>query len=115
MIYESQKAELKKYRHIIAALIAQSEGYFTPLYALQAVKAHKQHERFGCEWYFHMVGVYFENQSPKEKYSDENFIKINQEIISRAVKNRHRLYFKRCLAIVDSNIAGNESIGASWF
>ena len=115
MIYESQKAELKKYRHIIAALIAQSEGYFTPLYALQAVKAHKQNKSFGCEWYFHMVGIYFENQNPKEKYSDENFIKINQEIISRAIKNRHRLYFKRCLAIVDSNIAGNESIGASWF
>lgn len=115
MIYDKQKAELKKYRHLIAALIAQSEGYFTPLYALQALKAHKQNKSFGCEWYFHMVGIYFENQSPTEKYSDENFIKINREIISRAVRNRHRVYFKSCLAIVDRNIAGEESVGASWF
>ena len=115
MIYERQKAELKKYRHVIAALIAQSEGYFTPPYALQAVKAHKQNKSFGCEWYFHIVGIRFENQSPQEKYSDENFIKINREIVSRAIKNRHRKYFKRCLAIVDRDIAGDESVGASWF
>ena len=49
MIYESQKKELRKYRHIIAALIAQSEGYFTPVYALEAIKAYKKKESFGCE------------------------------------------------------------------
>ena len=115
MIYDSDKENLKKYRHLIAALISQSEGYFTPLYALEALNAHKQNKSFGCEWYYHMVGIYFENQSPKEKYSDENFIKINRKIISQAVKNRHRYGFKRCLAIVDRNIAGYESVGASWF
>ena len=50
MIYESQKKELRKYRHIIAALIAQSGGYFTPMYALGAIKAYKKKESFGCEW-----------------------------------------------------------------
>ena len=49
MIYEFQKKELRKYRHIIAALIAQSEGYFTPVYALEAIKAYKKKESFGCE------------------------------------------------------------------
>ncbi len=28
MIYESQKQKMKKYRHVIAALISQSIGYF---------------------------------------------------------------------------------------
>ena len=35
MIYDDDKALLKRYRHLIAALIAYSIGYFTPLAALQ--------------------------------------------------------------------------------
>ena len=62
MIYGSQKKELRKYRHIIAALIAQSEGYFTPLYALEAIKAYKKKESFGCEWYYHIADVWFGGQ-----------------------------------------------------
>lgn len=34
MIYDSQKQKLKKYRHLIAALISYSIGYFTPLIAI---------------------------------------------------------------------------------
>lgn len=51
----------------------------------------------------------------KNKYSDENFIKINRKIISQTIKNRHRLNLKRCLQIVDKNISGTKSVGASWF
>ena len=38
MIYDMDKELLKRYRHLIAALIAYSIGYFTPLAALQAIK-----------------------------------------------------------------------------
>ena len=113
MIYEFQKKELKKYRHIIAALIAQSEGYFTPLYALEAIKAYKKKESFGCEWYYHIADIWFGDV--KNRYSDENFIEINKEVIRCAVKNRRRRNIKQCLAIVDKNIEGKESAGASWF
>ena len=94
MMYETQRKELKKYRHVVAATIAQSEGYFTPLYALEAVKAHRQNKSFGCECYFHVVGIRFENESSREKYSDENFIKINREIISRAIKKPAQKIFQ---------------------
>lgn len=113
MIYESQKKELKKYRHIIAALIAQSEGYFTPLYALEAIKAYKKKESFGCEWYYHIADILFSKN--KCRYSDENFKKINVEIIRCAIKSRRRRNIKQCLAIVDKDIEGKESTGASWF
>ena len=113
MIYEFQKKELKKYRHIIAALIAQSEGYFTPLYALEAIKAYKKKESFECEWYYHIADIWFGDV--KGRYSDENFVEINKEVIRCAVKNRRRRNIKQCLAIVDKNIEGKESAGASWF
>ncbi len=51
MIYDSDKALLKKYRHLIAALISYSIGYFTPLAALQAIKDFKNNEPNFCEWY----------------------------------------------------------------
>ena len=113
MIYESQKKELRKYRHIIAALIAQSGGYFTPMYALGAIKAYKKKESFGCEWYYHIADIWFGDI--KDRYSDENFKKINVEIIRCAIKSRHRRNIKQCLAIVDKNVEGKESAGASWF
>lgn len=110
MIYESQKKELRKYRHIIAALIAQSEGYFTPL---EAIEAYKKKESFGCEWYYHIADIWFSDS--KCRYSDENFKKINVEIIRCAIKSRRRRNIKQCLAIVDKNIEGKEYAGASWF
>lgn len=113
MIYESQKKELRKYRHIIAALIAQSEGYFTPLYALEAIEAYKKKESFGCEWYYHIADICFGDV--KDRYSDENFKEINTEVICCAIKSRRRRKLKQCLAIVDKNIEGKESAGASWF
>lgn len=41
MIYDSDKKLLKRYRHLIAALIAYSIGYFTPLAALRAIQDYK--------------------------------------------------------------------------
>lgn len=113
MIYESQKKELRKYRHIIAALIAQSEGYFTPLYALEAIKAYKKKESFGCEWYYYIADIWFGDV--KGRYSDENFKEINAEVIRCAINSRHQRNIKQCFAIVDKNIEGKESAGASWF
>ena len=113
MIYKSQKKELRKYRHVIAALIAQSEGYFTPLYALEAIQAYKKKESFVCECYYHIVDICFSDSECR--YSDESFKKINVEIIRCAIKSRRRRNIKQCLAIVDKNIEGEESAGASWF
>ena len=93
MIYDSDKALLKKYRHLIAALISYSIGYFTPLAALQAIKDFKNNEPNFCEW----------------------FLDINRHIIKGSIKYRHCSDFAFALEVVDKNIAGHESLGASWF
>ena len=108
MLYDSDKKKLKKYRHLIAALISQSIGYFTPLMALSAIQDHKEGKPNYCEWYFDIA-------CKRGVGKNEDFIKINHDVISSAVKNRHSWDFKRCLAIVDRNIEGYESLGASWF
>lgn len=44
MILDSDKKLLKRYRHLIAALIAYSIGYSTPLAALRTIQDYKNNQ-----------------------------------------------------------------------
>ena len=106
--------KMKKYRHTIACLIDVSIGYFTPASALRAIEAYKNNETYFCEWYMDIAGK-------RRRYNHDNsdeetlYLTINKDIIKDAMRYRHKNSHKGCLAIVDRNIAGNYSIGASWF
>lgn len=108
--------ELKKYRHIIAAMIDTSIGYFTPLMALGALRAHRENRDCHWEWYIDIVEKRYygidRKDIPKDAYK-----KVNHDVISISFRHRHqsRKRYQACLEIVDRNINGNESIGASWF
>ena len=108
MIYDSDKALLKRYRHLIAALISYSIGYFTPLAALRAIQDLKNNTPNFCEWYLDIAWKRGTN-------TDEDFLGINRQIIKGAIKHRHSSDFAFALKVVDKNIAGYESLGASWF
>ncbi len=108
MIHDKNKALLKRYRHLIAALIAYSIGYFTPLAALQAIKDYKNNKPNFCEWYLDIAWKRGTND-------DDSFLDINRNVIKAAIKYRRCSDFKFALNIVDKNIAGYESLGASWF
>ncbi len=108
MLYDSHKKKLKKYRHLIAALISYSIGYFTPLMALGTIEDYKNNKPNFCEWYFDIA-------CKRGTKSDTDYIQINHDVIKNAITNRHSWDFTRSLDIVDRNIAGEESIVASWF
>ena len=118
MISDSDKLQLKKYRYLVAALIDESIGYFTPLAALRAIQYHKQKETFACEWYCHCASQSFKNQN-KTNVSDEEYdqslLEVNHDAIKFSFMNRRYRNLKDCLVIVDFNINGNESLLASWF
>ena len=63
MISDNDKKLIRKYRHIIAALIEESLGYFTPSMALYAIECQKHNEINACEWYFHMASIKIKNSS----------------------------------------------------
>ena len=75
MIYDSDKKKLKKYRHIIAALISQSIGYFTPLMALDTIEDYKKNQPNFCEWYMHIASL-------RGTTKDEDFLTINHDVKS---------------------------------
>lgn len=107
---------LKRYRHLIASMISESLGYFTPLMAFDAIKAHKEKRPCYFEWYIDMrMKRRLYNRNDVDKTNDQLHIDINRDVIRSAFTRRHRSGYKRVLPIVDRNIAGYESIGASWF
>ena len=113
MISNREKLQLKKYRHIIAALIEESLGYFTPSMALYAIECQKHNEVNACEWYYHMASIIIKNSSSTN--FDKVLLQVNHDTIKRAFRRRHHLDINNSLRIVDYNIEGYESIGASWF
>ena len=108
MIRDKDRALLKRHRHIIATLIAYSIGYFTPLAALRAIQDFKNNQPNFCEWYLDIAWKCGTN-------TDTALLDINRNIIKASIKYRHCADFKFALNIVDKNIAGYESFGASWF
>ena len=114
--------EMKRYRHLIACMIDESCGYFTPLSALFAIRNHKEKTPYFCEWYMSEAGKILKYQlqrNPLRFESDEEerdiMRSINHTIIKRSLRWKRLPSHKGCLAIVDRNINGNPSIGASWF
>ena len=120
MLSEQEKATMKKYRHLIACMIDCSIGYFTPLAALRAIEEHKQNKPYFCEWYMDIAWKRLRREGKarfdSRKEEEETYKDINKSIMHDSLRYRkHKECHKRCLAIVDCNISGVQSIGASWF
>jgi hypothetical protein len=48
---------LRRYPRLVAHLICESLGYFSPDAPANAIVHGKRGERFACEWYVHMAGA----------------------------------------------------------
>ena len=108
------KFVLKSYQRLVACMIEESVGYFTPQAAANAIMAHKKNAYWGCEWYSHIDSCRNPGKLWDKDYDDRIKV-INHDVISEAYKKRKYFRSQRSRAIVSENIAGNESIGASWF
>ena len=114
MISKEDIEGLRRYRHLIAAMIDSSQGYFTPVHALRQIECFKTNTPSYCEWYIHM-GVRTLDDG-RRIVEDEDVLRVNRNVIKNSFSDRHlrKNAIKRCVAIVDNNIDGNESLMASW-
>ena len=106
---------MKKYRHILAAMINQSDGYFTPKTAAQALTAYKKKVPFSCGKYLYMAGLY--RTKTLLDITDEELIEINHRVISLAFHGRkyHQEKIKLYLEIINQNINEDEFAIADYF
>lgn len=101
---------LRRWPNLIAHLICQSLGYFTPCSAANAVLSFLRREAYWCEWYCHMAGA----------YSDEKILAVGERTLRAAIQDRktHHGYmadFNAGLHAVRNELAGHGPLLASWF
>lgn len=97
--------QLKKYRHIIAALIEQSLGHFSPLTALKAIDSHKNKKGFICKLYLHLANNRIKFFNDIDTNFETILLKVNADAIKAAFKWRHTTDLNHYLKLVDRSIA----------
>lgn len=115
----NQKVCLKKYPRLVAHLICESLGYFTPGAAANAIAFYKKNLPFFCEWFSHMAQF----QPEKSMFNPEAVKRVQKSVIEGAFARRkhHQGYmsdYPMATTLVKREIENPEKgLGslASWF
>ena len=117
----TQAEVLRRLPCLVAHLIAESLGYFTPQSAANAIAYHTKGEAFFCEWYHDWASKRFGNGNTQCGDLRGTVGEVGGLALQNAVSRRshHRgpmAEFKRALALVLHVRQGGEGpIFASWF
>lgn len=110
---------MRKYRHVVACMIEESLGYFTPLGALRQIQAFREGYAPSCEWYSWMDREpYPENMTQQQAVAEhkQHMRNIHVDVVRSSYKHRHmNNNHADGLAVVDANLKGHVSLLASWF
>ena len=115
----SQAEVLQHLPCLVAHLIAQSLGYFTPEAAANAIASYSRGEAFFCEWYFDWAHKRCSGTRCAELR--DTVREVGQLALQRAVQQRrhHRgpmNEFQQALALVQHvRQGGHGPLYASWF
>ena len=101
---------LARYPRLIAHMICESLGYFTPLAAANALKHYVLGQPFFCEWYVCLA----------DGYDRERVLEVGRQVVEAAFRSRHRhrgvmQHYPAARAIVAEALRGKHPIFASWF
>ncbi len=117
----SQKDVLQRLPCLVAHLIAESLGYFTPQAAANAIAHFTQGEAYFCEWYYDWASKRFANGNTKCADLRDTVAEVGELAIRNAIQRRkhHRgpmAEFRRALALVRQVRQGGQGpLFASWF
>jgi hypothetical protein len=112
--YANWRRILARYPRLIACMIEESLGYFTPHAAAEAIRAHKTNGYWGCEWYTHIDSCRNPGKTWDDGYNDR-IKQINHDVISDAFSRRKYYRSEQARHVVQLNLNGKESVGAAWF
>ena len=114
---------LKKFPALVAHLICESLGYFTPMSAANALSFHKARKPFCCEWFSHMAQFVYGREQRELMFNDAAVMEVQKRAIRLAFKNRHHHHgymseYKQAKSIVAAELKDKgctSSMLASWF
>lgn len=117
----SQEDVLEHLPCLVAHLIAESLGYFTPQAAANAIAHYTKGEAFFCEWYYDWASKRFANGNTKCADIRDTVLEVGEVALQNASTRRHRhrgpmAEFQRALALVHQVRQGDQGpLFASWF
>jgi hypothetical protein len=117
----NQSDVLQRLPCLVAHLIAESLGYFTPEGAANAVAHYTEGEAFFCEWYYDWASKRLRSGNTKCPDLRSTIKEVGELAIQNAFKRRHHhrgsmADFKQALALVRHVRQGGEGpTFASWF
>lgn len=111
----TQEEVLRRWPRLVAHMICESLGYFTPKKAALAIICYKRNEPYFCEWYSAMA-----NARGADFFDDDTVREIGRDVIKRAFERRHMhkgfmADYEHARAVVQAELAGNGPVFASWF
>lgn len=111
----TQEEVLRRWPRLVAHMICESLGYFTPKSAANAIIRYKQDEPFYCEWYSSIA-----NARGAGFFDEEAMRQVGRDVLNWAIKGRHRhkgymADYENARAVIERELAGNGPIFASWF
>ena len=100
----------RRYPRLVAHMVCDSLGYFTPGAAAQALKAYKENVPNCCEWYVHMA----------RGFNDDKLLDVGKHVVQRAFESRHHhrgymAHYPMARKLVEEELAGRGPVFASWF
>ena len=107
---------LNRWPGLVAHMICEALGYFTPANAANAVLRYLEGELNCCEWYSHMSMC-----RGKDLFDHDEVLKIGRQVIQWSFDRRHGHYgymshYPRARALVEHVRAGGKGpVFASWF
>lgn len=101
---------LRRYPRLVAHMVCDSLGYFTPAAAANALRAYMQKQPCYCEWYVHMAGG----------FNEQKVLEVGRKVVERAFRSRHHHYgymahYPQARQLVQEELQGHGPIFASWF
>jgi hypothetical protein len=112
---------IQRLPRLVAHLVCESLGYFTPQAAANAIAYHTRAEPFSCEWYYDWASKRFASGNTQRADVRGTVVEVGKLAIENACRrrNRHRgpmADFKQAWALVQHvRQGGEEPAFASWF
>jgi len=110
---------ITRWPRVVAHMICESLGYFTPKSASEALASYKNNDSYACEWYSHIC-----SQRNKGFFDEAELKLIGADVVKWAFLNRerHKGYmaeFQNAMVLVLEELKTKDglpcSMLASWF
>jgi hypothetical protein len=106
---------IERYPRLVAHMVSESMGYFTPREAADALIQYKSCAPYCCGWY---VSIALHGKECSKEHTLQAILEVGRDVVSYAVRNRHGHQdclpeYKQAQRLVAAELKGKRPLFAS--